>query len=104
MPAMDARGTTAPKKGTSLPKKGVFEIVPCSLVDNRCEEGWFKFNRDSLDRMLTIAQSEDDCRKAEMRRLDEPDGWDPLTVVLVAGGVTIVIGGAAFLVGYLVGK
>ena len=100
----DTKGTIAPKMGTESPKKGIFEIVPCSLVDNRCEAGWFKFNRDSLDRMLTIAQSEEDCRKAEAHRLDEPDGWDPLTVVLVAGGVTVTVGVAAFLVGYFVGK
>jgi hypothetical protein len=54
--------------------------------------------------MIAITKSEEDCRKAELQHLDEPDGWDPLTVVLVAGGVTVTVGVTAFLVGYFVGK
>ena len=55
--------------------------------------------------MLTIAKSEERCRReiVDCRKAAVDDsGWDPLTVVLVVGGVVVVVGGAAFLAGYLV--
>jgi len=74
------------------------------VVERReCREGWFTFDRPSHNIMLTIAKSEYDCRRGEVKRLNEPEGWDPLSVILVAGGTVIVIGGVAFLAGYLVG-
>lgn len=90
--------------------KGNFKIVPCverigGLVVGReeCREGWFTLDRASLDRMLTITQSERDCRAGEARRLEEPEGWNPFTVVLVAGGIVVTVGVGAFVVGYAVG-
>ena len=108
-------------------RKGKFEIVPCvakegmpSVFDNRkkcrdmmdagMEEGRpdvFMFDRTSLDRMLTISGSEEDCRKdlAGCRKVEAKGyGWNPLSVILVAGGTVIVVGGVAFLVGYFIGK
>ena len=108
-------------------RKGKFEIVPCvakegmpSVFDNRkkCRDMMdagmeeerpdvFMFDRTSLDRMLTISGSEEDCRKdlAECRKVVSNEyGWDPLAVILVAGGMVIVVGGVAFLAGYFVGR
>ena len=68
-----------------------------------CKDGWYTFDRPSLDIMLTITQSERDCRKGEVKRLDAPDGWSPLVVVLVTTGIVVLVGGAAFGVGYAVG-
>ncbi len=74
------------------------------IVDRQiCREGMFIFDRPSLDRMLTIAQSELDCRTNQDRRLKVPDGWDPTVVILVAVGIGILVGGAAFGVGYVAG-
>ena len=101
--AASARADDPP--GEPIPtvvRKGNFEVIPCTGSEV-CEAGSFMFDRTSLDRMITIAKSEEDCRRGELKRLDEPEGWDPLSVVLVAGGVVVVMGGVAFLAGYLVG-
>ena len=74
------------------------------IIERReCRDDWFTFDRGSLDTMNTIGESEYDCRRAELKQLDEPDGWDPFVVVLVTVGVVILVGGGAFVAGYAIG-
>jgi hypothetical protein len=90
-------------------EKRVFLVEECTLTDDQCPEGWLRANRETFDRMLQIAFSEQRCRRELLSCHDDLQDaggsrWDPLTVTIVVGGVTIAVGGAAFLVGYLVGK
>ena len=105
-----AASAAAQDKLPTYVRKGNFQVLPCverdeGIVTERreCKDGWFTFDRPSHNIMLTITKSEEDCRRGELKRLEEPEGWDPLTVIIVAGGTVIVVGGVAFLVGYFVG-
>ena len=69
-------------------------------------------SRGQANTLYAIARSETQCRtdldacrheRADLVNPSGGGGWDPLTVVLVSGGAVIVVGGIAFLAGYLAG-
>ena len=97
--------TTASTLPTKLPK---IDMRASPVSEGEVE--LFIFDREQVDKINAMFESERAARKdliecrQERAKPDEGRGWDPLAVVLVAGGVVIVVGGVAFLAGYLVAK
>lgn len=81
---------------------------PTFIRKQPCLQGDFCINRQGVDNYNTTATSERDCRsnlaKCRKEKAKPPDniGWEPSTVILVAGGIILAVFAGGVVVGVLV--